>query len=497
VLVDAVPLVFVVTGLVVITANVLVGGGSLVGAGAAVALLLAAVVTRVGRVSWWIPITVLLLVILFIPIRRYVMTAGIGFQLEPYRVLVGAILFTWFCALLADPRVRVRRTGFDAPLLCVLMATLGSVIVNMSRVSALESQVIKSVVFFLSFLLIVYFLSSVLRGYAEVELLVKVLVAGGAAVAILALIEARTGYTPFNSLSSVLPFMHLDPAFEPVINRGARLRAFGPAEHPIALGVMLAMLIPLAVHLGRTASRVWSAMAVVLVVGALGTVSRTSVLVLVAMLLVFIWMRPRETLRLWPLVIVFVLATHIAAPGTLGTLKEAFLPAGGLIAEQQSSPGSSGSGRLADLGPSLDEWARSPVLGRGYGTRTTTGSEANASVIDDQWLSTLLETGAAGVAAWVWLFVLVLGRGGRAARKDRSPRGGLLVALVASIAGYAVAMFTFDAFSFIQVTFLLFVLLGFAAVLLRGEAEPAMQWQTSKQSTATVPIGGVAPRLDG
>jgi hypothetical protein len=493
---DAVPLAFVVTGLVVITANVLVGGGSFIGAGAAAALLLAAVVSRVGRVSWWIPITLLLLVILFIPIRRYVMTAGIGFQLEPYRMLVGAILFAWFCALLADPRVRARRTGFDVPLLCVLLATLGSVIVNMSRVSALESQVIKALIFFLSFLLIVYFLASVLHGYSEVELLAKVLVSGGAAVAVLALVEARTGYTPFNSLSRVLPFMHLDPAFEPVINRGARLRAFGPAEHPIALGVMLAMLIPLAVHLGRTVSRVWSAMAVVLIVGALGTVSRTSVLVLVAMLLVFIWMRPRETVRLWPLVIVFVLATHFAAPGTLGTLKEAFVPQGGLIAEQQSSPGSSGSGRLADLGPSLEKWAENPVLGGGYGTRVTTGDEANAPILDDQWLGTLLEIGAAGVAAWVWLFIRVLRRGGRAAREDSTPRGDLIVALSAAIAGFAVGMFTFDAFGFTQVTFLLFVLLGFLAVLLREQPDRALHPQTARRSVAAVPIGRLASQPD-
>ena len=46
----------------------------------------------------------------------------------------------------------------------------------------------------------------------------------------------------------------------------------------------------------------------------------------------------------------------LVLPGTLGAIKNSFLPAGGLVAEQQSMPGASGSGRLADLGPALQEW---------------------------------------------------------------------------------------------------------------------------------------------
>jgi O-antigen ligase len=92
----------------------------------------------------------------------------------------------------------------------------------------------------------------------------------------------------------------------------------------------------------------------------------------------------------------------------------------------------------------------------------TTGDEANACILDNQWLGTLLDVGVVGALAWLALFLTVIRRWGGAAHA-RSDTGWLLVAATAAVAAYAVAMFTFDAFSFIQVTLLLFVVLGLGA----------------------------------
>ena len=63
----------------------------------------------------------------------------------------------------------------------------------------------------------------------------------------------------------------------------------------------------------------------------------------------------RDTAALAGLLPVLVI-THFAVPGTLGSLKQAFLPENGLVAEQQALAGScSSSGRVADLGPTLAE----------------------------------------------------------------------------------------------------------------------------------------------
>jgi len=74
---------------------------------------------------------------------------------------------------------------------------------------------------------------------------------------------------------------------------------------------------------------------------------------------------------------------------------------------------------------------------------------------------------------WLWLVGRAIRRLALAAKQDLSMRGWLLAALAASVTTYTVGMLTFDAFAFIQVTFLFFMLLGLGAAALRIPAEPA------------------------
>jgi O-antigen ligase len=193
-------------------------------------------------------------------------------------------------------------------------------------------------------------------------------------------------------------------------------------------------------------------------------------MMLVVAVLVFLWLRPRDTIRLWPAAVVALIIIKVALPGTLGAIKHSFEPPGGLIAEQESMPGELGSGRLADLGPGIAEWSRQPLFGQGYGTRIV--DLEPASILDNQWLGTLLETGALGLAAWFWFFVQVVRRFGKEAKRDATERGRLLASLTAAVAAYAVGMLTYDAFSFIQVTFVLFTIVGLGSAAL---ADPSRQ----------------------
>jgi polysaccharide biosynthesis protein PslJ len=131
--------------------------------------------------------------------------------------------------------------------------------------------------------------------------------------------------------------------------------------------------------------------------------------------------------------------------------------------------GSRGQGRVADLGPAIDEWSQSPLLGQGYSSRVVDGDNPNAQILDNQWLGSLLETGLIGVLGLVWLLWRSVRRLGAAAKRNVSPQGSLFVGLAASIAAFAVGMLTFDAFSFIQVTLFLFMLLAVAASALAIE----------------------------
>ncbi len=147
-------------------------------------------------------------------------------------------------------------------------------------------------------------------------------------------------------------------------------RAFGSAQHPIALSAALVLLFPISIYLvQRSGQRRWWLAAGLLFAGSLATMSRTSVIMLVVVGLVFVLLRPREVKRLLPALIPGLALVHFALPGTLITLKQSFFPTGGLLAQQQANAGYSGQGRLADVGPALDSWSQNPLFGGGYGTR--------------------------------------------------------------------------------------------------------------------------------
>jgi O-antigen ligase len=467
--------VFVLASLALLVAGITTGV-STIGVTVLAVLVTAIALPRVTAIGWPRLIAVLILIILFIPIRRYALPGDLPFQLEPYRIFVGFLVGGWLASMLVDPRVRPRRTGFEGPILVILVAAVASVLANPERVAALSGDVEKSLMFFISYVLVVYVTVSVIRRLDNVDHLAKTLVVGGGLVALSAIFEARTGFNLFHHLSRVMPFLH-DYGEVGVYQRAgtAKLRVFGSAQHPIALSAALVMLTPLALYLYRRyRQRRWLLCAGLLAAACASTISRTGIVMFVVVGIVFLWLRPREMRRMWPALLIVPVAIHFALPGTLGAIKQSFLPAGGLLAEQRQSANTAGSGRLADLGPGIRLWERQPVLGQGYGTQVVDlnrgGVESN--ILDNQWLGTLIGTGIVGLFGWLWLFVRAVRRFGAESKRDDSERGWLLAAIAASIAAYAVGMLTFDAFAFIQVTFLMFIFVGLGASLLAERPIP-------------------------
>jgi hypothetical protein len=452
-------------------------GKAIVPAAGVCAVLVTLIAAHRTLLSWRNLIVALLLVILFIPIRRYKLPAGLPFDMEAYRVMVMVLVAGWFASLLVDPRVRLRRSAYDAPIGLIVAAVLASEIANPTRVTEVGSFVIKSLTFFFSFLLVFYVIVSLVRSERDVDLVVKVLVGGGAIIGFFALIERRTGFNVFNYLGKLMPLLKYQGGWDGTgVERGGRLRVYGPAEHPIALGAAFVLLLPLAVYLiKKTGRRRWWVAVGLIGLAMMATSSRTGIVMLIAVLVVFLRLRPRETRRLWPMVFPMLIAVHIAVPGAIGTLKASFFPAGGLVKDQSTVVRGNemlANGRLAKIGPAIAEWEQKPVVGIGQGTRIVgfMVKNRNAYILDNQWLGTLLDVGFVGICGYVWLFVRAVRRCGRAAKADDTPRGWLLTGLAASLAAFPVGMLTFDAFSFIQVTFIFFILLSLSAVLLRVPA---------------------------
>lgn len=440
------------------------------------------VVAVVAATAAWMPqlvrwrslLTGLLLVILFIPIKRYNIPGGLPFDLEPYRVVVAAIAVIWVLALLADPRIRLRRSGLEIPLAAILFFSLLSDVVNLDRVRPLSNEIFKGQTFFLSFFIVFALVVSLVRTRTDVDYFVRVLAIGGAILSFFGIIERRTGYNVFDHLGTVLPFLHFEGSGEHL--RSGRLRIVGSSQHPIALGVLLVILLPLAIYLARRHGRWWLGVAALYVIAIFTTASRTGIIGIAVVGIVYLFLQRRTVLRAWPLVFPLLVVIHFVAPGAIGTIRQTLDPTT-LLAEQSTVVAGNdayASGRLTDVRPTLEEWSQKPLLGQGFGTRIVTGSNPNARLLDNQWLGTLLETGYLGICAWLTLFVLVIRRLWRAAvDAGSSSDGWLLTGFAASITASAISMAFYDALSFVQNIFVLFIMLALAAVLLNPRSPQA------------------------
>jgi hypothetical protein len=444
---------------------------------------------REGVVAWHYLVIAVVLVILLVPARRFTLPAALPFEMEPYRLLVAVILLAWGASLLVDGRVRLRSTAFDGPLLAFAALAVVSLFMNHTRASSVAPVLSKKLVLFASVLLLAYMIASVVTRLDLATAVVKTLVVGGAIVSVGAIIEARTGTNVFDHADRAIPFFDFHDVYGANVatdSRGGRIRALASSQHPIELAAVLVLLMPLAFSLAyATGRRRWWFALALMAPATLGALSRTSVPMIFAVIGVALWVRRKEVVRLWPALVPLVVLIHFAVPGTIGGLADAFFPEGGLVAQQ--SDASVGSGRIATLGPVLhDELAANPVFGEGFSTRVTTGDDPtvpqNAPILDNQWLGILLETGVLGFVCLLWFFVRFIRRCGGAAKADRTLRGWLLAGVTASVAAAAVGMITFDAFSFTQFTFVLFILVGLGGSLLNLPAE-----EMSDQGETQVP----------
>jgi polysaccharide biosynthesis protein PslJ len=419
-------------------------------------------------VQWHVLAGSIVLCILVVPIARYGLPITLPFQLEPYRFLVLIVAILWLASLLAESKtLRFQRTGLGGPLVVLTAVLVISVAANLGTIHArgVTMDVVFKFSFFASFLLVTLILGTVLRTREDIDRVVKVMVGGGALVAFSTLIENKTGFNAFDHLHQVFPVLVFDPSGAPnsLEVRGSGFRVYGSAQHPLALGAALVLLIPPATYLcRRTKSRVWYGALALIAIAALATVARTAVMMLLVEAILLACLKPRAVKRIWWMIPPFLVVVNIAVPATLGTLKASFFPEGGLIAQQNTNAGGDASNRISDLGPGLQEAKQTFFFGQGWGTRVPANLDPAKTrrILDNQWLGVLLEAGWVGVLAWGWFFVRNVRLLSRAALRDPTDLSWLSAGLAASILGFAVGMFTYDAFGFPQATLLMFIMVG-------------------------------------
>jgi polysaccharide biosynthesis protein PslJ len=230
-------------------------------------------------------------------------------------------------------------------------------------------------------------------------------------------------------------------------------RPAATAAHPLELATVLAIGLPIALHRARFAPpglrfRRW------VQVGVIGaclplTISRAAILGLAVVFLVMLPTWPKRHRRyVYAGLVAAFLGIFVVVPRLLSTFFSLFAGSGAT---------SSTASRTNAYGSAATYIAQHPWLGRGFGTFLP----QTYFFTDNQYLSTLIETGIIGLLALMALFVTGWFVGRSAYHSAVHPEArDLAQSLVASVAAASLAFATFDALSFSIAAGLSFLILG-------------------------------------
>lgn len=253
-----------------------------------------------------------------------------------------------------------------------------------------------------------------------------------------------------------------DNGYSALESRSIFFRPAGTVNHPIEFGLVCVLGVPFAAHFvfqakdrGEPAGRWWLALSLLSLMAIL-SLSRTAIIGLVVTGLVLGLLFPRKRgLPLLGVGAVFLGGASAVVPGLFGTVTSMF-------SNIEDDP--SFQGRTKDYDGAWIEVAKHPFLGRGFGTFLP----SKYTILDNQYLLTMIENGYLGLLAYVLLFVcgIFAALRARSLSKDESVRG-LAVCLVSSMLTSALGAATFDSLSFSVATGLTFLLIGASGALLR------------------------------
>jgi polysaccharide biosynthesis protein PslJ len=281
--------------------------------------------------------------------------------------------------------------------------------------------------------------------------LLRRIVMGATAMSVLGMVEFFTRVD--TSKYIVIPGLSVHAQITDLTSRDGLIRVAATAAHPLEFAAVLGMSLPLAIHQARFAPaalrfRRW--LQVALIAGAMPmTVSRSALfgLAIIGIVLFPTW--PRRDRRLAYLaVLASLVMVWLAKPTIVSSFARLF----GQLGTDSSS--ASRTGAYSAAAPFI---AQHPWFGRGF----QTFFPQTYFFVDNQYLTSLIETGVAGVLALLALFATgwFTARAARLAAADARGRD-LAQCLAASVAAAAVSFATFDALSFSIASGLCFLLLG-------------------------------------
>lgn len=392
-------------------------------------------------------------------------------------ILVGFFLgFLWLaCALTVGTLPTGRQPMRTALLVFGVMLVVGYVVAVRRVLTPAEAGAATRTLFnYSAAVAVALFVTDALSNRADLMAVVRRLVWGGVFLASVGTLHGLAGVEIVSRLNP--PFLTWSSDLAVGIDRAEFERTVGTATHPIEYGVVLALVLPFALHLAivdhRGRAGLWWLASAFIGSAALYSLSRSAAIGLTVTIVATALALPRSRLRQRFVLglALTVMAMQAVSPGLLGTIRGLF----------RSLPDDrSVQARVVDYGV-VDRFIQDDLwFGRGLGTFLPD----QYALLDNQMLKLVLEVGVLGTLVFVGLIVIGLLMARTIRRHDMDPaHRDLARTIQVALAVGFLSCFTFDLFAFTMARSLLFFVLG-----LTGAA-----WRLARLQDERVPPGPAA-----
>lgn len=400
-----------------------------------------------------------------LPSRQVV--AGLGAAGRPSLLIGFAALLWWVLTRLLPGGFVGGRQPLRLVLWAFLATFMGSMAVGYARAMPLAevSGAERSLLRYLGLVGLALLVADGIVTRRRLDDALRVLVAGASFMAFVGALQFLFDINLTHHLR--LPGLVANAAQIETGARGADIsRVAGTAGHYIEFGVVLAMVVPVALHfalhsetLGRR--RLYTGATAFLTLSSFYSISRSAVVALVIALGFAVpgWSLRRKV-NAAVVAVVFLAVVRAVQPGLLGTLRS-------LFGNVENDPSIEGRTKDYEVVGSLIQ--QRVWFGRGPGTY----SPERYVLLDNQWLNQLITNGIVGVVALLAVFATAFVLAKRCGRWAASPVDrNLGHALSGSIAAAAGVSFFFDSFAFNGFAVVTFVVIGAGGALWRLSDEP-------------------------
>jgi O-antigen ligase len=404
-------------------------------------------------------LTVYVILLMYIP--SALVLAPLGGAGGPATMLAAALV-AWYVLLWLHPTSGLDRGSQPIRLAALAFAgaTLAAYVsANRHALSVVQQNgVDRGLILTLGWLGVLVLAADGITAWDRLQTLLHRVVIGASVMAAVGITQFVTGLNLGTFI--VIPGFTTKVPFVDLLSRDGINRPSATAAHPLEFAAVLLICLPIALHQARFAAagtrlRRW--LQVALIGGALPiTVSRAALLGIAVVSVTTLPTWPKRDRRIAYVFLAGGLAgLWVALPRMVSLFYQLFTHIGNESSSQS---------RILAYSASVPFIAHHPWFGQGFQTFLP----LNYFFVDDQYVTTLIETGFAGLLTLLALLATGWFVIRHARRRATDPaRRDLLQSLAAAVAAAAASFATFDAFSFEIAAGLTFLVLGCAGAAWR------------------------------